>query len=43
MIIYITSIINDKGYYIILIDLELARYKYIVNVTIMENKCAGAR
>ncbi|CAB4377625.1 hypothetical protein RhiirA5_368820 [Rhizophagus irregularis] len=26
-----------------LIDLELTRYKYIVNVTIMENKCAGAR
>ncbi|GBB92418.1 hypothetical protein RclHR1_00200051 [Rhizophagus clarus] len=26
-----------------LLDLELNRYKYIVNVTIMENKCAGAR
>jgi len=26
-----------------LIDLELNRYKYIVNVTIMENRSAGAR
>ncbi|CAG8600447.1 5428_t:CDS:2 [Dentiscutata erythropus] len=26
-----------------LLDLELKQYKYIVNVTIMENKAAGAR